>query len=327
MANQRGIATTLKDVAREAGTSTAVVSYVMNNGPRPVAPETRERVLAAAARLNYRPNRIARALRVRTSGVVGLVLADASNPYFAALAREIEHALEGRDKLTLTGNAGYSAARQTLLVGRFLDAQVDGLIIVSAEGATDVAAAARTMGVPIVYVHHRPTHASAPTIAADNNASVRAAIAHLQAHGHTQIGFLAGPGPSDQGPVAERHAAWRSAVGVEAPLLRSDYTRAAADALTRHLIGKDALPAALITATDEQAIGVLAGAAACGRPIPGKLAVISLDGTPDSAYTAPPLTVIAQPLRKMAEQAVNLLFDADTPDSNLKGVLIERRSC
>ncbi|NUU25307.1 MAG: LacI family DNA-binding transcriptional regulator [Streptomycetaceae bacterium] len=325
--SSRSKAATLADVARAAGVSTAVVSYVINDGPRPVAPQTRDRVLAAAAELDYRPNRVARALRSRTTGVVGLVLANASNPYFAALARHIERALDERDKLTLLGNADYSPDRQDHLVERFIAAQVDGLIVVSAEGGADVAARARQADIRAVYVHNRPAHTRVATVAADNDAAVHQSVAHLRGHGHTRIGFLAGP--DDAGPVGERHAAWRSAMrGSEAPLLRSDYTRASAAAVLRHAIDEGAVPPALITATDEQAIGVLAAAAAAGIGVPDRLAVISLDGTPDSAYTAPALTVTEQPLHTMARRTVDLLLD-DTPPPNraIQAPLIPRRSC
>lgn len=322
---------TLTDVARRAGASTAVVSYVMNNGPRPVAAATRERVLAAAAELNYRPNRVARALRSRTTGVVGLVLADASNPYFGALARHVEQALDAREKLTLTGNADYSADRQRHLVERFLAAQVDGLVIVSADGGADVAAEAESAGVPAVYVHNRPEHnrpqaGHSPVVSADNEAAVHAAVTHLRSHGHDRVAFLAGP--HDAGPVGLRRASWESATGHPADtLLRCDYTRAAAAALTRDLAARAALPRALITATDEQAIGVLAGAWAAGVSVPDRLAVISLDGTPDSAHTAPALTVTEQPLRAMAQRAVDVLLDDISPAAVPPASLITRRSC
>lgn len=210
MAKQTGKAPTLTDVARAAGTSTAVVSYVMNNGPRPVAAATRERVLAAAAELDYQPNRIARALRSRTTGVVGLILADASNPYFGALARHVEQALDKRGKLTLTGNAGYSPDRQEHLADKFLAAQVDGLIIVSADGGADVATQVKRAGVPAVYVHNKPENGQAPAVTADNEDAVQRAVAHLRGHGHTPIAFLAGP--RDAGPVGRRRAAWETAL-------------------------------------------------------------------------------------------------------------------
>ncbi|MBO8191530.1 LacI family DNA-binding transcriptional regulator [Streptomyces oryzae] len=329
MTKRAGKAATLADVARKAGASTAVVSYVMNNGPRPVAPETRERVLAAAAELNYRPNRVARALRSRTTGVVGLILASASNPYFGALARHIEQALDEREKLTLIGNADYSANRQQHLADRFLAAQVDGLVIVSADGAADVAVEARAAGVPTVYVHNAPESprtGRAFAVTADNDAAVLEAVSHLRTHGHTRIAFLAGP--DDAGPVGRRRAAWETALsGTASPLLRCAYSRAAASALTRQLINEDAMPSALITGSDEQAIGVLAAAHAAGVPVPGRLAVVSLDGTPDSAYTAPALTVTEQPLRSMAQQAVDLLLDGTSPRPAAQAGLVLRHSC
>ncbi|MEU7749725.1 LacI family DNA-binding transcriptional regulator [Nonomuraea sp. NPDC049158] len=318
---------TLADVARRAGTSTAVVSYVINNGPRPVAAATRERVLAAAAELRYRPNRIARALRSRTTGVVGLVLADASNPYFGALARHIEQALEKRDRLTLVGNAGYSADRQRHLTERFLAAQVDGLVIVAADGGGDVAARAEAAGVPAVYVHHGHPGGHGQVVAADNQAAVREAVGHLRRHGHRSLAFLSGP--TDEGPVGVRREAWAAAVSgdPDAVLLRCDYSRGAADALTRHLIAKGAMPRALITATDEHAIGVLSGAWARGLAVPDRLALISLDGTPESAHTAPALTVTQQPLRAMAEQAIELLFGDISEALAAHAPLVVRRSC
>ncbi len=313
-------------MARAAGTSTAVVSYVMNNGPRPVAAETRERVLAAVAELDYRPNRVARALRSRTFGVVGLILADAANPYFGALARHVELALEEHGKLTLSGNAGYSPDRQKHLADRFLAAQVDGLVIVSADGGADVALRAQRSGVPAVYLHNRPEHGRAPALSADNGAAVQQAVSHLRGHGHTRIAFLAGP--HDAGPVGRRRIAWETALaGTEAPLLRCEYARAAAAALTQRLVGEGAMPPALITATDEQAIGVLAGARAHGLAVPDRLAVISLDGTPDTAYTAPALTVTEQPLHAMARQAIDLLLNDAAPQPPARASLIPRQSC
>lgn len=316
---------TLVDVARLAGTSTAVVSYVMNDGPRPVAPDTRTRVLRAVTELGYRPNTVARALRSRSSGVVGLVVPEASNPYFSALAHHIEQVLQAEGRLMLIGNATYSAARQRDLVERFVDAQVDGLIIVAAGGDSDVAASSIAAGVPCVYVHHRPTAASAPVIGTDNCASVQLAVTHLRFHGHERIAFLAGP--DDTGPVGRRLRAWRdSATGGD--LLRCDYTRSSAAQLLLGLKARGDVPEALVTGTDEQALGVLAAAHTVGVHVPEHLAVISLDGTPESAFTAPALTVTEQPLAAMARTAVEWLTAPGHPPSPVPDApLVIRRSC
>src|SRR5688572_20445209 len=91
-ASMPGGAVTRDDVARRAGVSVATVSYVLNAGPKPVSLEKRQRVLEAVAALGYRPNSIARSLRARRTNILGLVIPDSANPYFARLARAVEDA-------------------------------------------------------------------------------------------------------------------------------------------------------------------------------------------------------------------------------------------
>lgn len=316
-------AVTLADVARRAGTSTAVVSYVINDGPRPVAADTRARVLAAAAELGYRHNRVAAALRSGSSGLVGLIVPDTINPYFAALSRGIENALTHAGKLTVVVNSGYAAERQTAAAERLLSARVDGLVIVSAAGATDLATGHST---PTIYVHHRPEGSPANLVAADNTMAVRQAVEHLRSHGHDRVAFLAGPG--DDGPVGERLATWRS-TDAGTMLLHSEFSRADAAEVIAHHAERGELPRALVVATDEQATGVLAAASRCGVRIPDDLAVISCDGTPEAAYTAPELTVTEQPLHSMAQRTARIILDDNDADSAPPAVahLATRRSC
>ncbi len=314
-------AVTLADVARRAGTSTAVVSYVINDGPRPVAAETRARVLAAAEELGYRRNRVAAALRSGSSELVGLILPDTINPYFAALGRSIENALTHAGKLAVVVNSGYGVQRQADAAERLLSAQVDGLVIVSAAGAAEPATEHRT---PTVYVHHRPAGSPAELVAADNTAAVRQAVDHLRAHGHDQVAFLAGP--DDDGPVGQRLAAWRSA-DAGTTLLRSEFSRADAAESIAHHAARATLPGALVTATDEQAIGVLAAASRHGVAIPDDLAVISCDGTPEAAYTAPALTVAEQPLHQMALHATKIILGDGDVGAPAAARLVIRRSC
>lgn len=97
---------TRADVARYAGVSTAVVSYVVNNGPRPVAAETAARVRDAIALLGYQPNANARALKLGTTGLLGLLLPDTSNPFFAEFALAIEQSAGDRGFALLVANSG-----------------------------------------------------------------------------------------------------------------------------------------------------------------------------------------------------------------------------
>ena len=96
---------TRKDVARLAGVSDAVVSYVLNGGPRGVSSDKAERVRRAVEKLQYRPNSVARALRLQRSNALGLIIPDAANPYFAELSRAVEEAAYERGYILLIGNS------------------------------------------------------------------------------------------------------------------------------------------------------------------------------------------------------------------------------
>ena len=116
---------TRDDVANRAGISPAVVSYVVNGGPRRVAPGTRSKVLRAIEDLGYRPNGLARALRVQKTFTIGLIVPDNTNPFFAQLARAVEETAFARGYVLLLGNSGQDDKRQAAYVRTFLERKVD----------------------------------------------------------------------------------------------------------------------------------------------------------------------------------------------------------
>lgn len=310
------MAVTARDVAARAKTSTAVVSYVLNNGPRPVAAATRLRVLEAVKELGYLPNGIAKALRTSRTGLVGVAFPDAMSPYFSALAKDIESELQKAGKLTLFSNSETENSREEDVIAAFRSVQVDGIISVSSEYIT-------TSDVDVVYVFNAPLGID-PTVSADDDVAVRTAYEHLVSHGHSDIGFIAGL--RDTGPVGVRAAAWRALRGGDVEPFRSAYSFESAWALASELMAAASLPGAVIVATDEQAIGVLAAAHERGVRIPDDLAVISMDGSPITRFTAPALTVMEQPTRPMAQAAVQSLLGDAHADMILARLVI-RRSC
>ncbi len=142
------------DVARRAGVSTAVVSYVVNNGPRQVAPATAARVHAAIEELGYRPNLNARALRLGTTDLIGLVVPDSSNPFFAELAQGIERAAAQHGYSMVLVNSNNSGEQERLKVESLANRRVSGLLVASAVHATN-----STSGTVMAY----PPPSSTPT--------------------------------------------------------------------------------------------------------------------------------------------------------------------
>lgn len=325
------------DVARLAGTSPSVVSYVMNDGPRGVAPATRERVLAAIAELGYRPNAVARSLRMNRTMTLGLVIPDNSNPFFAELARCIEEVGFEYGYTILLGNAMDDDEREAQYVRALLDRQVDGLILVPAHGARTWIAELSQTPVPRLVLDRRIDIPHATQVLVDNEAGAYAATTHLLSHGHRTVGCLAGV--AEVHPSMDRVQGWRNALadaGLDpagSPLVHVPFGRAHGYRAGRQLLTRADPPAALFVTSDEQAVGVLRAAAELGVRVPDDLALCSFDGIETSAYTAPPLTTMRQPFEELGRAAVEWMVkrvaEPSTPATRivLDSTLIVRGSC
>lgn len=321
---------TLKEVAEVAGTSTAVVSYVVNSGPRPVAAATRQRVLDAIAELGYRPNRAAQMLASKRSKALGVVVPDMSNAFFTDLVRAIEQHARSRGFITFIGNTDYDGDHEQDYVEAFGDFGAEGIIVVSGDMVGPWKAAASA---PLVFVHRRPVGAEGPVVRTDDRLGGKLATEHLLALGRGGVHCVAGP--EDAGPVAERVDAWREAhrtrVDPCAPgdLVRVPYPRASAAAALEPWLRTLELPAAVFVTVDEQALGLLSAASAAGIRVPEDLAVVGYDNTSASAHSVPALTTVAMPYQEMATWAVDLIVNnEDALDTVINGVgLVVRRSC
>ncbi|GLW11543.1 putative HTH-type transcriptional regulator [Microtetraspora sp. NBRC 13810] len=312
---------TYADIAKRAGTSTAVVSYVLNDGPRNVAPATKERVLTAASELGYRQHRIARALRSGRTGLVGVLTPDATIPYFGELTRAIVRALGDTDRFALVSHAAVAGRSERQAIEALLSAQIDGLLITAFWPDQELSV---EIDVPVVYVHHKPEGVEGLLVESDNTHSVQEAVGHLRGHGHGTPAFWGGP--DDVGPTGERTREWAALTGGGGSLYRSGYSseEASAEFRRQHRLGT--LARSLVVASDVQALGILSAAYQLGVRIPDDLAVISLDGSAETAFTSPPLTVVRQPVESMAARAVGLLT-GHPDDREPLGTLTIRASC
>jgi LacI family transcriptional regulator len=317
---------TRDDVARAAGVSVATVSYVLNGGPRPVSEERRRRVLQAVADLEYRPNAIARSLRARRTRILGFVLPDSANPYFAALAHAIEEAAAARGYQVIMANAAERPEREAAHIESLLRLQVDGLFWIPADLRRASRVAPRP-DVPTVQIDRTldvlspqggadggaRREATFDVVTADNVAGGRLATDHLLALGHRRLACLAGP-------AGHRHAqarlqgfreALRSAAAGGGELIghgEFDYASGAAVARGWCVLPPGARPTGIVCGNDAMAIGALAALAAAGLRVPQDVSVTGYDDLPQAPYTVPPLTTVVQPVGEVAAAAVERLL-------------------
>jgi LacI family transcriptional regulator len=307
---------TRDDVARLAGTSTAVVSYVINNGPRPVAPATKERVLAAIQELGYRPDRVAQAMASRRTDLIGLIVPDARQPFFAEMAHAVEQAAAERGKMVLVGNSDYLDAREVHYLRAFLGMRVSGLILISQGPSEHSAIEIDAWDARVVLLHRRPEAIDDVAVVLDDVGGAQLATRHLLEHGHPYVACLGGVDstPESGDPVTDHVEGWSRAMReagrpVEGRLFKAPYNRYDTYRLALDLLSGPDRPPALFCATDDQAIGVLRAARELNLDVPGELAVAGFDDVKEAALTDPPLTTVASDRVGMARAAVDLVLD------------------
>ena len=324
--------TTRADVARYAGVSTAVVSYVVNDGPRRVAPETAVRVRAAIEILNYRPNVNARALKRGSTEMLGLVLPDITNPFFAEYARAIEVAAAARGYVLVVASSDANEAQESRVVSDLANRHVDGFIISTVLPPSGFRALTLP-GRPTVLINCSTPFAGYETVGADSRQGARVLVDHLiSVHGHESIALIIGDSSE---PVPEpRERGWSDAFQAHqlppGPIVRTNFSREGGYEAAVRLLGWPTRPSAIFAASDELCTGTLKAIREAGLRCPDDIAVVSYDGTTESEYCWPPLTVARQPIRAMAEAAVSAVLNLTSPAAAYQRFpldLIIRESC
>ena len=325
-------AVTRKDVARLAGVSTAVVSYVMNGGPKRVSPATEARVRQAIAALGYRPNAAARALKLGSSEMLGMVVPDATNPFFASLARAVEVAAAERGYAMLLADSDGSLPTERRLVENLVGRRVDGVFLCSVLFEPDLTDLEQAES-PAVLLNHSAESPGFNSVGVAFQDGGRMAVEHLVGHGHRRVGLVMGTNTG--GDLDAREVGWRQGVreaGLpEGPVLRVPFTREGGYRAGQDLIASADRPSAVFVSSDLQAVGLLRAVHEAGLRIPEDLAIFSFDGSAEAEYSWPPLSTVAQPVEAMARAAVDALIDAETGKPTQSQIfpveLVLRSSC
>ncbi|MEV4334111.1 LacI family DNA-binding transcriptional regulator [Streptomyces sp. NPDC049597] len=287
---------TLADVAREVGVSAKTVSRVLNEDG-PSSPQTRERVLAAVAKLGFQPNLMARNIRVGgPDTTIGLIVPDLGNPFFGTVAGGIEDTVRDRGLTLLMGSSADDPERERTLIQTFLARRVSVLMVVPAFGADHTyLKAQRAAGLPVVFLDRPGVGMSADCVVSSNRSGAQEGVAHLVERGHRRIGFV-GDLPTRLYTRRERLAGYRAAledVGIayDRALVTGAHDQSAAAAVTTRLLSLPEPPTALFAGNNIVALGVVAELARTGRR---DVALVTFDDLPLAEVLEPALTVVAQ---------------------------------
>lgn len=323
---------TRNDVARRAGVSTAVVSYVVNDGPGHVAPATAERVRDAIAALGYQPNANARALKFGSTRLIGLIAPNLTEPFFAELAESIEREAErhGYDLLIATSHSDPQLEQRATL--NFVSRQVDALITLTVRSAADFTAQPKHH-IPNVLIDQSTARHTGPSVSTDFRTGARFGVEHLIEHGHRDIAILVGQRNTTRGADA-RQLGWQDALeaaGLPATRIETtNYKRRGGFEATQRLLASDSRPTAIFTSSDLEAVGALLAINYAGLVVPDDIALVSFDGTAETEFTYPRLTTIRQPTEELAAAAVTAALNRTVDGAAAKLItpaLIIRESC
>jgi LacI family transcriptional regulator len=302
---------TLVDVAREAGVSPMTVSRVVR-GLGPVEEGTRLRVREAIAAVGYVPNSAARGLRGTSTGMIGLIVPDMTNPFFTTLARGVETAARKAGIAMLLANSDEHDAEEQRLVAMLISRQVDGLLVSPAKAGLETLRLCRARGTPLVFVARRPKGSRADVVRSDAEGGAYRLGRHFAELGHTVTAAVAGPASvsSSEDRVREFRRAMLESGGSEPIVLhRSAFTVEAGRSMAIEAMRASPRPTAVLAINNFLAIGALQGLAQLGLSVPGDVAVAGFDEIPTSWMPSPFITSANQPAFALGEQALRVLLD------------------
>jgi LacI family transcriptional regulator len=299
---------TIKDVARATGLSVATVSRAMNGAPN-ILPNTKQRVLDAAAKLRFTPSSAARSLITRRTDTIGALLPDLYGEFFSEFIRGIDQAARAKG-LHLLVSSSHGDADEAAAALRAMNGRVDGLLVMSPHADARFLSNNLPAGLPVVLIN---TGASLPGHARfviDNFGGAQAMTRHLAASGRKRIAFIAGPGGNPD--ATERLRGYRAALrkGAREMLFEGSFTEESGWAAGRLIAQARPRPDAVFAANDMTAIGCLAALAAAGLRVPEDVALGGFDDIPIARYASPALTTIRVPIAELGAVALDALAKA-----------------
>lgn len=303
---------TMKDVARRAGVSPATVSNVINQKGN-VSPGLVESVNRAVEELGYRPNALARGLRVSRTYTVGLLISDMLNPYFSEIAAGVERVCSRRGYTVLLCTTNDSEKTEAKHVEVLRDRQADGIIVASTGTGNPAVERLVSEDFPLVLINRRLEGIQVDCVASDNIGGAVQVMDYLISLGHRRIAFVAGS--RDSLPSRERLEGYllglsKAGIPADNRLIRYGHLKYSGGyEAARHILQLPERPTATFASNDMMAIGVMDAIIEAGLSIPEDMSLVGFDDTRISSLKRISLTTVRQSYLELGEIATKMLLD------------------
>ncbi len=308
---ERGMAATIRDVARQANVSVATVSRYVN-GTNRVRGETAERVKAAIEALGFRPNAVGRSLSTSYTKSLGVVIPSISNPVFADAVEGITNAVKQHGYTLMLTSTNYDPDEELSAVGTLLENRVDGIILTVADPQSSPALSLlEKSGVPYVLVYNQPSPGK-PTVTVDNAGAGRDVACEFARQGHQRLGMVSGRFRSSDRAVARRDGflAGAAEAGLKTPVIcEADHEgRQLEKSLDQLYEDLSVAPTGLFCSNDLLAISVIGYLQQRNIQVPEQVSVIGFDGIAVGNHLYPTLATIVQPSQEMGSAAAHSIL-------------------
>ncbi|MGB9678404.1 MAG: LacI family DNA-binding transcriptional regulator [Thermoanaerobacteraceae bacterium] len=324
---------TIKDVANLAGVAVSTASYALNNSPR-ISKETKDKVLAAAKKLNYQPNGIARDLKSSKTNTIGLILSDLSGPFYSELIKGIQDVTlaNGYDLIAVSSLGG----KDSTAIKFLKEKRTDGIIILAHNIDNKLISNAARKDMPIVVLDRPFNSEYVLNIRADNEGGAYKAVNHLIELGYKEILYLSGPNNSFDN--LKRFEGYKRALeehGIQFNkqwIYQGNFTKDGGYHAAKLMLLQNDLPDAIFSANDEMAIGAIEAFNDAGVEVGKQVGIVGFDDIQLAKYIRPSLTTVKQPMSEMGVLAAQQIFRAlngnfSTNQILLQTELVVRESC
>ena len=304
---------TMRDVAKLAGVSLPVVSYVINGGPRPVSPGTRSRVLRVIEELGYKPNRLARGLARKGTFSIALIIPNISDLFFAHLGQAVEESAYAAGFSLLLCNTGQDKGREIAYFNLLAEKRIDGILLVTSGLDAGQLQNASGEDLPLVVLDREVDGSFVDTVIFDNYASGKQSAEHLIQHGCKRIACIAGPktlSGAVQRVEGYKGALKQAGIAPVDNLIRwCDYTFEGGMKAASGLLKGKVRPQAILACNDEMGTASMHAARQAGIDVPQQLAVAGIGDSFIGQMVIPRLTTVNASVDDMGRTGMEMLLE------------------